>query len=310
MNVSGIPIIEDDYEEISNCSPSFTKEIHFTNEVPVPRIDDAEALDRELPKLCSGIFSALSSKELEATFQRCLARDLTDAGVHIEQEVEVQLIYKGRRVGSRRADIVLQTPADGQRVVLELKAVGTLTSEHLKQLQFYMHHLNIDKGYLINFPHDPGFPDTPIAVDGGVFKHEVILGDPQLSDRSTRDKHADATVQIVKVVRSREDARVLEAGITSSGLAGISSRFKVPIAKTTGMPCKLCTKNQMYCRIHVGKFINISSSGLAGISSRFKVPIAKTTGMPCKLCTKSQMYCRIHVGKFLNISSTDNAGIS
>jgi GxxExxY protein len=169
-----------------------------------------EALDRELPELCSGIFNALSSKELEATFQRCLARDLTDAGVHIEQEVEIQLMYKGRRVGSRRADIVLQTPGDGQRVVLELKAVGTLTSERLKQLKFYMHHLNIDKGYLINFPHDSGFPDTPIAVDGSVFKHEVTLGDPQLSDRSTRDKHADATVQIVKVVRSHEDVRILE----------------------------------------------------------------------------------------------------
>lgn len=440
MNVSGIPIVEDeDYEEISReWSPVYTKEIHFTNEVPVPRIEDMKALDRELPELCSSIFNALSSKELEATFQKCLACDLEEAGVYIEQEVEIQLMYKGRRVGSRRADIVLQTSSDGQRVVLELKAVGTLTSEHLKQLQFYMHHMNIDKGYLINFPHDSGFPDIPIAVDGSVFKHEVILGDPQLSDRSTRGKHADATVQIVKVVRRSQDVRILdppsvgsiqtilstsvpqpsevgkpsspqkskpistfvpavakstgklcllctrkqaycryhsdkpgretscsapnkaESPIfeieeqmrpqsrdqtayscstypaervantrnTSTPRTSISSNFEPPIAQSTGRPCKLCTASQKYCmhhsdynwRNHIPKLdcpvragINISSNGKTGISSsvkagitfrnsslsRFQVPIAKTTGMPCKLCTKRQAYCHFHISQVL-----------
>jgi GxxExxY protein len=311
-NVSGIPIVEDDYEKISKCSPFFyTQQIHFTNEVPVPRIEDVEALDRELPELCSSIFDALSSKELEATFQHCLALDLTEAGIQIEQEVEIQLTYKGRRVGSRRADIVLQVPSDGQRIVLELKAVGTLTSEHLKQLQFYMHHLHIDKGYLINFPHDTGFPDIPaVALDGSVFKHEVILGDPtQLSNRSTRGRHANAMVQIIKVVRSQSRSistlfvpPVAKVGISSSIKAGISSsvdtvissRFQVPIAKTTGMPCKLCTKSQAYCRFHV-RSTGTASSVDTVISSRFQVPIAKSTGMPCKLCTKSQAYCRFHV---------------
>lgn len=362
MHVSGIPIVEDD-DEMSNCSHSFTtKEIHFaifTKEAPVPIIKDVKALDRELPELCSSIFNALSSKELEATFQRCLARDLTEAGVHIEQEVEIQLKYKGQRVGTRRADIVLQTPSDGQRVVLELKAVGTLTSEHLKQLQFYMHHLDIDKGYLINFPHDSGFPDTPVAVDGSVFKHAVVLGDPQLTDRSTRGKHADATVQIVKVVRSDKDVvQILKPpSITRSTPkvqpspvpqpSGVESppqksrpisTFVPAIAKSTGKLCLLCTKKQAYCRFHsdvnkpassdynktriiipklkLGAGLHIFSSDKAGIAASsvktrlaskssagvslsrlFQVPIAKTTGMPCKLCTKSQAYCRFHVRK-------------
>ena len=264
MNVSGIPIVEDD-EESSERRPSYTKEIHFTSEVPVPRIEDVEDLDLELPELCSSIFDALSSKELEATFQQCLAMDLTTAGVHIEQEVEIPLMYKGTRVGSRRADIVLQTPpSDGQRVVLELKAVGTLTSEHLKQLHFYMHHLNIDRGYLINFPHDSGFPDIPVAVGGSVFKSEVVLGDPQLSDRTTRGKHADAMVQIVKVARILKPSSIVSrqtvqsfSGLQSSGVEASSphnsrpiSTFVPAIAKSTGKPCILCTRAQAYCKHH------------------------------------------------------------
>jgi hypothetical protein len=48
-----------------------------------------------------------------------------------------------------------------------------------------------------------------------------------------------------------------KAGIISKGFAGISSRFQVPIAKTTGMPCKLCTKSQTYCRFYVGNFLRL-----------------------------------------------------
>ena len=54
-----------------------------------------------------------------------------------------------------------------------------------------------------------------------------------------------------------------KAGISSSVKAGLTSRnrslssFQVPIAQSTGRPCKLCTKSQAYCHHHVHKFLRL-----------------------------------------------------
>lgn len=146
-------------------------------------IFDVESLDRNLPDICAAIFSSLSSRELEATSQQCLAIDLKEAGVELQQEVEIPIIYRGQRVGARRADIVLKTP-DDSLAVLKLKALKELRSEDLRQLQFYMYHLGIDTGYLINFPHDRGFPDIP--DEGIVFQQTVLAGHSIVSDRTLR----------------------------------------------------------------------------------------------------------------------------
>jgi len=123
----------------------------------------------------------------------------------------ITLKYKGRSVGTRRADLVLKTK-DASSFVLELKVTATLTPDNLKQLEFYMHYLDINVGYLINFPHDSGFPDFPRRDEAGVcgggddsvFIQTLLLGSPGvLSDRSFRGKHDNASVQIVKVERRR-----------------------------------------------------------------------------------------------------------
>ena len=221
-----------------------------------PRITDVKSFDDQIERICESLFHTLTSKQLERTYQRCLAIDLKHAGIQVlAEEAEIKLQYKGEQVATRRADIVLQTPSDKQLIVLELKAVRSLTSDHMKQLQFYMHHLDIDIGYLINFPHDTGFPDLPATA---MFRQTILSGKTEvLSDRNIRASNANTQVQIIKVERviTADDSRAPSPCISLSQSEQKAGDFIVPIAKKTGQPCKLCMKNRSYCRYHQPVFI-------------------------------------------------------
>ena len=219
---------------------------------PHRKITDVKSFDDQIERICQSLFHTLTSKQLERTYQRCLAIDLKHAGIKVlVEEAEIKLQYKGERVATRRADIVLRTPSDKQWIVLELKAVQMLTSEHMKQLQFYMHHLDIDIGYLINFPHDTGFPDLPSTA---IYRQTILSGSEDvLSDRNTRGSNANARVQIIKAERVSpgvDDSRAPSPCVSLAQSAKKTGNFIAPIARTTGEPCKLCMKYQSYCRYH------------------------------------------------------------
>lgn len=125
-------------------------------------ISDIASLNTHLPTICSCIFEQLGSQQLEAPYKKCLKLELEAAGVkqvRLEQPV-FQLLYKGSVVGTRRADILLELES-GEWAIIELKAVNEMQVDHQKQLEYYLHHSGVEKGYLVNFPHDSGFP----AVD-------------------------------------------------------------------------------------------------------------------------------------------------
>lgn len=195
--------VERQAEADKDFSRSLVQQINFETSYTVPRICDMDRFDDNVVEICQALFHSLSSQQLEGTFQRCLALDLQSAGIRLCQEVPIELTYRGEIVGHRRADIVLETPSDRQKAVLELKAVAKLTSEHVKQLQFYMHHLEIDTGYLINFPHDRGFPDVPTTTTEGMYFFATRLSGTEDApgDRSTRTHHASDEVQIIRYER-------------------------------------------------------------------------------------------------------------
>jgi len=152
------------------------------------------------------------------------------------------------------------TTVDGFRAVLELKATQGLTSADLKQLEFYMHYMNIDVGFLVNFPHDSGFPDVPVdehfnSSSGGktskIFEQTAILGNVQfLSDRSIRMQNKDVNVQIIKVVRKQGTSLALLGNKAASASACVQP---VPSFGVTlkGLPCKVCLKQGGFCVQHI-----------------------------------------------------------
>lgn len=176
----------------------------------------------------------------------------------------------------------MTTPLDNKKIAIECKALVNLNSNHLKQLQFYMHHLGIDTGFLINFPHDDEFPDTPTttvtttcasgykrSTTTSTFIHGFLQGNRDtapitLSDRVVRSKNANVTVQIVKVHRVpsasqeahsfiAEQAKKISHDVAARTMlrtiGNTTTTFVVPLTRA-GTPCKNCAKKQELCYQH------------------------------------------------------------
>jgi hypothetical protein len=114
-----------------------------------------------------------------------------------------------------------------------------------------MHHFDIDVGFLVNFPHDSGFPDVSEEGHGSVFRVRVLSGmDAQLSDRVTRGKHASDTVQVVMVTRVvSAPPRPAEPGAPPA----LASPPRVYGVTKAGEPCKVCRTEGRFCQMHVGQ---------------------------------------------------------
>ena len=90
----------------------------------------------------------------------------------MEDELSLRILYGDLgEIGSRRLDLLL-TLRDATQAIIELKAVQTLTPTHLSQLEYYLAHWKLDTGYLVNFPHETGFP----ADHACVFRAEALQG--------------------------------------------------------------------------------------------------------------------------------------
>ena len=72
--------------------------------------------------------------------------ELKGKGLDVKTEVPIKVTYKGIEVGNYRADMIVE-----DCVIVELKAVNTLTTMHDVQLVNYLTATGIDDGLLINF---------------------------------------------------------------------------------------------------------------------------------------------------------------
>jgi GxxExxY protein len=71
---------------------------------------------------------------------------LTASGLKAEEEVPLKVTFRGRVVGYFYTDILVEN-----RLILALKAVKSLTSEHEAQLINYLKATGLKVGLLINF---------------------------------------------------------------------------------------------------------------------------------------------------------------
>ena len=92
------------------------------------------------------IHNTLGNGFQEVIYQRCLAIELSRAGLNFGREVVQKIFYDGIYVGTRRADFVVEN-----KVIVELKAQVRLEPVHLAQAKNYVVACNFEKGLLINF---------------------------------------------------------------------------------------------------------------------------------------------------------------
>ncbi|RRR67080.1 MAG: GxxExxY protein [Candidatus Viridilinea halotolerans] len=82
----------------------------------------------------------------EVIYQRALAIEMASQGLQFVREQEMDIFYKGQKIGMRRADFFVEG-----KVMLELKAVIQLEAVHLAQAINYLEAYGIGVGLLINF---------------------------------------------------------------------------------------------------------------------------------------------------------------
>jgi GxxExxY protein len=98
---------------------------------------------------------------LETVYENALCFELKRQGIEIERQVPLDVRYKGEMVGKYFADILVE-----RRLLLELKSVSSLASEHKAQVINYLKATGLSVGLLINF----GKPRT--EIQRVVWKHD------------------------------------------------------------------------------------------------------------------------------------------
>ena len=82
----------------------------------------------------------------EVIYQRALAIEFELQGINFVRELEMDVFYKGRLVGTRRVDFLVE-----DTISTELKAVIVTDAAHLAQAINYLEAYNLEIGLLINF---------------------------------------------------------------------------------------------------------------------------------------------------------------
>lgn len=83
---------------------------------------------------------------LESTYEAALAIELEDAGIQFERQLIYPVIYKGRKVGDYRLDLLV-----AKQVVVEIKSVERFDPVFEAQVLTYLRITGARVGLLINF---------------------------------------------------------------------------------------------------------------------------------------------------------------
>jgi GxxExxY protein len=82
----------------------------------------------------------------EVIYQRALAIEMAHQGLSFSREHEMEIFYKGVKIGNRRVDFFIE-----EKVMVEIKAVVQLEDVHLAQALNYLEAYGLEVGLLVNF---------------------------------------------------------------------------------------------------------------------------------------------------------------
>ena len=92
------------------------------------------------------VYNTLGYGFAERVYENALAIELRKQGLTVEKQKDITVYYEGDVVGEYVADVLVN-----EVVILELKAVRTLTEEHEAQLLNYLKATPVEVGLLLNF---------------------------------------------------------------------------------------------------------------------------------------------------------------
>ncbi len=83
---------------------------------------------------------------LESVYRNALCIELAEAGLDFETEQDLAVSYRGKLVGTYRADLIIRG-----HLLVEIKAVLSLLPAHEAQVVNYLAATGFDLGLLLNF---------------------------------------------------------------------------------------------------------------------------------------------------------------
>lgn len=107
------------------------------------------ALTARIIAAAQAVHHALGPGFEELIYQRALAKELPAHDLEHDREVEIDVLYKGEKVGRKRVDFVVGD-ATGD-VVVEIKAKGALEDVDVVQALSYLKASGFPVGLLLNF---------------------------------------------------------------------------------------------------------------------------------------------------------------
>lgn len=92
------------------------------------------------------VYNTLGYGFSEKIYGNALVIELKKLGLQVEQQAPIMVFYEGKNVGEYVADVLVE-----DQVLLELKAIRTLTDENEAQLLSNLKATTIEVGLLLNF---------------------------------------------------------------------------------------------------------------------------------------------------------------
>jgi GxxExxY protein len=105
-----------------------------------------EEITRKIIGAAYKVFNTLGFGFLESVYRKALVIELLKTGLKVEEEKPLKVYYENQVVGDFFVDIFVE-----DEIVVELKAVKSLSKEHEVQLVNYLNGLRKEVGLLINF---------------------------------------------------------------------------------------------------------------------------------------------------------------
>ena len=93
------------------------------------------------------VYKTLGNGYKEEVYQQCLERELSLRKIPYEAKKEMHIFYKGEPIEKTYIPDLWCYGA----IIVELKAVAAITSEHLAQIDNYLRLTNCRLGLLVNF---------------------------------------------------------------------------------------------------------------------------------------------------------------
>jgi GxxExxY protein len=116
--------------------------------------DRAPLLEEELTgKIIAGFYETyrvLGYGFLESVYRKALAIELRSRGLRVQEEVPIEVFFKGINVGRFRLDLLVEG-----RVGVEIKASATLGPTDKDQTLNYLTSTTVDVGLLLHFGPSP-----------------------------------------------------------------------------------------------------------------------------------------------------------